>query len=101
MEMTALEKRLIEKLDQGLLDGLLPQEIHWHRDGVICRMMILRGIPYFICYMPKPDYGKPPAMEPALQVRVSQSPPKETAVRITSSKELPSRKAVIASGTVS
>ena len=57
MEMTALEKRLIEKLDQGLLDGILPQEIHWHRDGVICRMMILRGIPYYICYMPKPDYG--------------------------------------------
>ena len=34
-------------------------------------------------------------MLPAMAVRVSQSPPRETAVRITSSKSLPSRKAVI------
>lgn len=57
MEITALEKKLLEKLDSGLLDGFLPGDINWSSDGVICRRMILRGIPYFICFMPKPDYG--------------------------------------------
>ena len=57
MKMTVLEKKLLEKLDSGLLDGFLPGDIKWSSDGVICRRMILRGIPYFICFMPKPDYG--------------------------------------------
>ena len=57
MKMTVLEKKLLEKLDSGLLDGFLPGDINWSSDGVICRRMILRGIPYFICFMPKPDYG--------------------------------------------
>ena len=41
------------------------------------------------------------AIPPAIQASVSQSPPNETAVRITSSKSVPSINAVIASGTVS
>ena len=44
---------------------------------------------------------EPSAMLPAIAVSVSQSPPRDTAVRITSSKLSPSKKAVMASGTVS
>lgn len=57
MKITALEKKLLEKLEKGLLDGSLPYDIEWRRDGVVCRKMIVRGIPYFICFKPKPDYG--------------------------------------------
>ena len=40
------------------------------------------------------------AMAPAIAPMVSESPPIEIAKRMTSSKELPSRKAMIASGTL-
>ena len=59
MELTELEKKLLKKLDYGVLDGFLPHDIPWPRDGVFCRRMILRGIPYFLCYAPIPDYGNP------------------------------------------
>lgn len=38
------------------------------------------------------------AMAPAIAPMVSESPPSDIAKRITSSKELPSRKAIMASG---
>jgi hypothetical protein len=40
-------------------------------------------------------------MPPVIQVKVSLSPPREIPLRIASSKSVDSRKAIIASGTVS
>lgn len=55
MEMTEQEKKLLEKLAQGLLDGFILPDIPWKSDGSICRRMIVGGIPYFISFMEKPD----------------------------------------------
>ena len=58
MEITALEKKLLEKLKQGLLDGFVLPDIQWKSDGMICRRMIVGGIPYYISFLEKPEYGR-------------------------------------------
>lgn len=57
MEMTEQEKKLLEKLRQGLLDGFILPDIPWKSDGLICRRMIVGGIPYYISFMEKADRG--------------------------------------------
>ena len=57
MEFTTLEKKLLEKLAQGALDGFVLPDIQWKSDGLICRRMIVGGIPYYISFMEKPAYG--------------------------------------------
>ena len=58
MEITALEKKLLEKMKQGLLDGFVLPDIQWKSDGMICRRMIVGGIPYYISFLEKPEYGR-------------------------------------------
>ncbi len=58
MEITALEKKLLEKLKQGLLDGFVLPDIQWKSDGLICRRMIVGGIPYYISFMEKTERGR-------------------------------------------
>ena len=57
MEITKQEKDLLEKLEKGLLDGFIFPDIQWKSDGLICRRMIVGGIPYYISFMEKPSYG--------------------------------------------
>lgn len=57
MEITKQEKDLLEKLEKGLLDGFILPDIQWKSDGLICRRMIVGGIPYYISFMEKPSYG--------------------------------------------
>jgi len=57
MEMTAQEKKLLEKLEKGLLDGFILPDLQWKSDGLICRRMIVGGIPYYISFMEEPAYG--------------------------------------------
>ena len=57
MKMTALEKKLLEKLENGMLDGFILPDLQWKSDGLICRRMIVGGIPYYISFMEKPVYG--------------------------------------------
>ena len=57
MEKTELENKLLEKLKQGLLDGFILPDLQWKSDGLICRRMIVGGIPYYISFMEKPEYG--------------------------------------------
>ena len=57
MEKTELEKKLLEKLKQGLLDGFILPDLQWKSDGLISRRMIVGGIPYYISFMEKPDHG--------------------------------------------
>ena len=57
MEITLQEKKLLDKLAQGALDGFILPDIQWKSDGLICRRMIVGGIPYYISFMEKPDYG--------------------------------------------
>lgn len=60
METTVLEKKLLEKLANGHLDGFISPDLHWKSDGLICRRMIVGGIPYYISFMEKPEYGRIP-----------------------------------------
>lgn len=60
METTALEKKLLEQLANGHLDGFISPDLHWKSDGLICRRMIVGGIPYYISFMEKPEYGRVP-----------------------------------------
>lgn len=57
MEMTALEKKLLEKLANGQLDGFILPDLQWKSDGLVCRRMIVGGIPYYISFTEKPDFG--------------------------------------------
>ena len=57
MEITKQEKDLLEKLEKGLLDGFILPDIQWKSDGLICRRMIVGGIPYYISFMEKPSFG--------------------------------------------
>ena len=57
MEMTALEKKLLDKLEKGLLDGFILPDLQWKSDGMICRRMIVGGIPYYISFLEKPSLG--------------------------------------------
>ena len=57
METTLQEKKLLERLAQGELDGFVLPDIQWKSDGLICRRMIVGGIPYYISFMEKPAYG--------------------------------------------
>ena len=57
METTALEKRLLEKLTNGQLDGFISPDLHWKPDGEICRRMIVGGIPYYISFLEKTEFG--------------------------------------------
>lgn len=57
MEMTVQEKKLLEKLEKGLLDGFILPDLQWKSDGLICRRMIVGGIPYYISFMEKPAHG--------------------------------------------
>lgn len=57
MEITKQENDLLEKLEKGLLDGFILPDIQWKSDGLICRRMIVGGIPYYISFMEKPSYG--------------------------------------------
>ena len=57
METTALEKKLLEKLANGQLDGFILPDLQWKSDGLICRRMIVGGIPYYISFVGKPEYG--------------------------------------------
>ena len=54
MEPTELEKVLLEKLSQGLLDGFVGPELYWRQDDAFCRRMIVGGIPYYISYSKNP-----------------------------------------------
>ena len=58
METIALEKKLLEKLANGQLDGFTLPDLQWKSDGLICRRMIVGGIPYYISFMKKPEYGR-------------------------------------------
>lgn len=57
MEVTELEQKLLDKLKQGLLDGFVLPDLQWKSDGLICRRMIVGGIPYYISFMEKPTRG--------------------------------------------
>ena len=57
METTALEKRLLEKLANGQLDGFILPDLHWKSDGEICRRMIVGGIPYYISFLENKEFG--------------------------------------------
>ena len=57
MEVTAQEKILLEKLRSGLLDGFILPDLHWKSDGLICRRMIVGGIPYYISFLENPEFG--------------------------------------------
>lgn len=50
MTIAKLEKKLLEKLDAGLLDGVCGKDTKWTMDNAICRKMIIRGIPCFITF---------------------------------------------------
>ena len=56
MDITEQEKKLLDKLAQGLLDGFVLPDIQWKSDGLICRRIIVGGIPYYISFREKPDY---------------------------------------------
>lgn len=58
METTALEKKLLEKLANGQLDGFILPDLQWKSDGLICRRMIVGGIPYYISFTEKTEYGR-------------------------------------------
>ena len=58
METTAIEKKLLEKLANGQLDGFILPDLQWKSDGLICRRMIVGGIPYYISFMENPEYGR-------------------------------------------
>lgn len=58
METTAIEKKLLEKLANGQLDGFILPDLQWKSDGLICRRMIVGGIPYYISFMANPEYGR-------------------------------------------
>ena len=60
MEATALEKKLLEKLENGLLDDFILPDLQWKSDGLLCRRMIVGGVPYYISFMEKPEYGHVP-----------------------------------------
>lgn len=57
METTAQEKKLLEKLASGQLDGFILPDLHWKSDGEICRRMIVGGIPYYISFLENTDFG--------------------------------------------
>lgn len=57
MELTELEKKLLDKLEKGLLDGFILPDLKWKSDGMTCRRMIVGGIPYYISFMEKPSLG--------------------------------------------
>ena len=57
MEKTELEKKLLEKLKRGLLDGFIMPDLQWKSDGLICRRMIIGGIPYYISFKENLDHG--------------------------------------------
>ena len=57
MELTELEKKLLDKLVKGLLDGFILPDLKWKSDGMTCRRMIVGGIPYYISFMEKPSLG--------------------------------------------
>ena len=57
METTAQEKKLLEKLASGQLDGFISPDLHWKSDGEICRRMIVGGIPYYISFLEKTEFG--------------------------------------------
>ena len=57
METTAQEKKLLEKLASGQLDGFILPDLHWKSDGEICRRMIVGGIPYYIRFLENTDFG--------------------------------------------
>ena len=57
METTAQEKKLLEKLANGQLDGFILPDLHWKSDGEICRRMIVGGIPYYISFLEKTEFG--------------------------------------------
>ena len=55
MEFTEQEKRLLEKLKEGLLDGFIMPDLHWRSDDAICRRMIVGGFPYYISFSENPS----------------------------------------------
>ena len=57
MDITEQEKKLLEKLKRGLLDGFVLPDLQWKSDGLICRRMIVGGIPYYISFRENLDYG--------------------------------------------
>ena len=57
METTAQEKKLLEKLADGQLDGFILPDLHWKSDGEICRRMIVGGIPYYISFLENKEFG--------------------------------------------
>lgn len=57
METTAQEKKLLEKLASGQLDGFILPDLHWKSDGEICRRMIVGGIPYYISFLENTEFG--------------------------------------------
>lgn len=46
--LSELEKVILEKLEKGLLDGIVPSDYHIKADHRIYRKMIVGGIPSFI-----------------------------------------------------
>ena len=48
MMLSELEKKILEKLEKGLLDGIVSSDYHIKADHRVYRKMIAGGIPYFI-----------------------------------------------------
>ena len=48
MQLSQREKRLLEKLENKELDGILPGGIKWESRRCMCRKIIIDGIPCFI-----------------------------------------------------
>lgn len=48
MRLSEREKRLLEKLANKELDGIIPGDLQWVSRRCVCRKVILDGIPCFI-----------------------------------------------------
>lgn len=48
MRLSEREKRLLEKLENKELDGIIPGDIRWTSRRSVCHKIILDGIPCFI-----------------------------------------------------
>lgn len=60
MQINKTEQNLLNKLKNGLLDGVIPGDFHWKAHGRVCRMIIVGGIPYYISFMKEPAANNTP-----------------------------------------
>lgn len=54
MQLSEREKKLLEKLENRELDGIIPGEDTWNSMCCVCRKIILNGIPCFISISTSP-----------------------------------------------